>query len=84
MNFRSQTFSKSTKRMFAAVVEFDISVALHDYIQGRRQNAGIVTHIKGNLLKQTVIFTNCVPLQTGNFALRAVPYGMKNTTVKPV
>ena len=36
----------------------------HD-IQGRSQNAEIVTHIKGRLLDQAVILFKCVPLQNG-------------------
>ena len=35
--------------------------------QWRSQNAKKVTHIKGRLLDQVVLF-NCIPFQSGNFS----------------
>ena len=38
--------------------------------QWRRQNAEKITHIKGRLLDQAAIISNCVPIQNENFSYR--------------
>ena len=52
-------------------------------IQGRSQNAVIVTHIKERLLKRALIFISCVPFQKRTsqreriLYFKSSPFGMK-------